>query len=93
MQIGFKAAADASKKERGKEDKQSVVIRKRPTLEPDLDHNEQQIQFLDEVFGEQSQIEEAIDRASLALKRDEARNFGKGIKKNKYSIRKPDFKE
>jgi hypothetical protein len=34
------------------------VIRKRATMEPELDHDEQQLQFLDEVFGEQAHMEE-----------------------------------
>jgi hypothetical protein len=62
--------------------KQSVVIRKRATLEPDIDHDDQQLQFLDEVFGEQAHMEEAMDRATAAVKRDESRNVTTTIKKH-----------
>lgn len=74
--------------------KQSIVIRKRATLEPDIDHDDQQLQFLDEVFGEQAHMEEAMDRATEAVKRDESHKVSStGVKKHQLSVRKPDFKE
>lgn len=72
--------------------KQQIVIRKRATLEPDFDIDEMQLKFIDDCFGEQANIEEALDRAVQQVK-NEDRLQSLQSKKNPLNIRKPDYKE
>ena len=87
---------DAAKKKRSTKDrqddkKQQKIIRKKPTMEPEIDPDEQQIIFLDDTFGPESHIEDQLDEAVRIMKRDD--RFAAATKKSQLNVRKADFKE
>lgn len=51
----------------------NVVVKKRPTNVPELDIEEQQLLFLDDCFGEQSNVENFLEEAIAIMKKDETR--------------------
>ena len=51
----------------------NVVVKKRPTNAPELDIEEQQLLFLDDCFGEQSNVENFLEEAISIMKKDETR--------------------
>lgn len=72
----------------------NVVVKKRPTNEPELDIDEQQLLFLDDCFGEQANVENQLEEAIQIMKKDETRMMMAMIaKKNQMIIRRPDYKE
>ena len=74
--------------------KETVIVRKRLTNEPALDHTEEQLVFLDDCFGEGSNMEVPVEEAIQALKRDDNRASAPPTsKRNQAHVRKADFKE
>lgn len=72
----------------------NVVVKKRPTNAPEIDIDEQQLLFLDDCFGEQSNVEVLLEEAIGIMKKDETRMLlAMMAKKNSMLIRRPDYKE
>ena len=74
--------------------KDQVIIRRRLTNEPPLDHMDEQIHFLDDCFGENANIEGPLDEAIQTVKKDESRStVSLASKRNQLHVRKADYKE
>lgn len=70
------------------------MIKKRQTLEPELDPTEAQLNFIDDCFGEGSNIEQLLEEALQVNKREDTYSrLNANKKKGDLLIRRPDYKE